>query len=168
MYSQLIQEIKRRILEDYNTGDEEYDAIAQGALASLLGYAEGQQKMPKDLRKESQEYLKTLSESPYNNTPVTNVQAVVRELVNFLDRPASYDPDHVSGETCTLEGWVARDCFRGNICLFEHKPIRPSEQDLGIWKCHGSVLHLPKEAFPKLRWEDEPVKVKLTITPKTT
>lgn len=51
MYSQLIQEIKRRILEDYNTGNEEYDAIAQGALASLLAYAEGQQKMPKDLRK---------------------------------------------------------------------------------------------------------------------
>lgn len=71
MYSQLIQEIKRRILEDYNTGDEEYDAIAQGALASLLAYAEDQQKMPKDLRKESQEYLKTLSESPYN-TPVAN------------------------------------------------------------------------------------------------
>lgn len=167
MYPQLIQEIKRRILEDYNTGDEEYDAIAQGALASLLAYAEGQQKMPKDLRKESQEYLKTLSESPYNNTPVTNAQAVVTELVNFLERPASYDPDHVSGETCTLEGWVARDCFLGNICLFEHKPIRPSEGP-GIWKCHCSVLALPKEAFPKLRWEDEPVKVKLTITPKTT
>lgn len=166
MYSQLIQEIKRRILEDYNTGNEEYDAIAQRALASLLEYAEGQQKMPKDLRKESQEYLKTLSESPYNNTPITNAQAVVTELVNFLDRPASYDPDHVSGETCTLEGWVARDCFLGNICLFERKPIRSSEQELGIWKCFYSVLTLPKEAFPKLRWENNPVEVKVTITPK--
>ena len=160
MYSQLIEEIKRRILEDYNTGNEEYDAIAQGALAGLLGYAEGLQKMPKDLRKES------LSESPYNNTPVTNAQAVVKELVNFLDRPASYDPDHVSGETCTLEGWIARDCFLGNICLFERKPIRSSEQELGIWKCFYSVFTLPKEAFPKLRWENDPVEVKVTITLK--
>lgn len=127
---------------------------------------EGLEALPKDLLKESQRFLKTLSESPYNNTPVTNAQVVVRELVNFLDRPASYDPDHVSGETCTLEGWIARDCFRGNICLFEHKPVRPSEQDLGIWKCHCSVLTLPKEAFPKLRWEDDPVEVKVTITPK--
>ena len=166
MYSQLIQEIKRRILEDYNTGNEEYDAIAQGALASLLGYVEGLEALPKDLLKESQRFLKTLSESPYNNTPVTNAQAVVRELVNFLERPASYNQDHVSDETCTLEGWVARDCFRGNICLFEHKPIRPSEQSLGIWKCHSSVLHLPKEAFPTLRWENEPVEVRVTITPK--
>lgn len=36
----LLAEMKRRILEDYNTEDEEKDAVAQGAIASLKYYIE--------------------------------------------------------------------------------------------------------------------------------
>lgn len=38
--TKLLAEIKRRILEDYNTGDKEKDAVAQGAIASLKYYIE--------------------------------------------------------------------------------------------------------------------------------
>ena len=38
--AKLLAEIKRRILEDYNTGDKEKDAVAQGAIASLKYYIE--------------------------------------------------------------------------------------------------------------------------------
>ena len=38
--TKLLVEIKRRILEDYNTGDKEKDAVAQGAIASLKYYIE--------------------------------------------------------------------------------------------------------------------------------
>ena len=38
--SALVAEIERRILEDYNIGDKEKDAVAQGAIASLKYYIE--------------------------------------------------------------------------------------------------------------------------------
>ena len=38
--TKLLVEIKRRILEDYNTGDKEKDAVAQGVIASLKYYIE--------------------------------------------------------------------------------------------------------------------------------
>ena len=38
--AKLLAEIKRRILEDYNTEDKEKDAVAQGAIASLKYYIE--------------------------------------------------------------------------------------------------------------------------------
>ena len=38
--AKLLAEIKRRILEDYNTYDKEKDAVAQGVLASLKYYIE--------------------------------------------------------------------------------------------------------------------------------
>ncbi len=47
------------------------------------------------LRKASEEYLKVLSETPYNNTPITNVQTIVRELITFLDNPSKYNPNHI-------------------------------------------------------------------------
>ena len=48
------------------------------------------------LRKASEEYLKVLSETPYNNTPITNAQIIVRELITFLDNPSKYNPNHIS------------------------------------------------------------------------
>jgi len=47
------------------------------------------------LRKASEEYLKVLSETPYNNTPITNAQTIVRELITFLDNPSKYNPNHI-------------------------------------------------------------------------
>lgn len=38
--AKLLAEIKRRILEDYNTEDKEKDAVAHGAIASLKYYIE--------------------------------------------------------------------------------------------------------------------------------
>lgn len=48
-----------------------------------------------NLRKASEEYLKVLSETPYNNTPITNAQTIVRELITFLDIPSKYNPNHI-------------------------------------------------------------------------
>lgn len=48
-----------------------------------------------NLRKASEEYLKVLSETPYNNTPITNAQTIVRELITFMDNPSKYNPNHI-------------------------------------------------------------------------
>lgn len=64
-----------------------------------------------------------------------------------------------------MKGYVARDGFGGTVSFFSSKPYRPSE-GLGIWKIReGGVVHLPKEMFPDLKWEDEPMEVEVTFTP---
>ena len=66
---------------------------------TLLAFIDSMQEKPVStdiLRKASEEYLKVLSETPYNNTPVTNAQTVVKELVNYLDNPSEYYPDHIT------------------------------------------------------------------------
>jgi hypothetical protein len=56
----------------------------------------GIEQKPADLEVESERFLKILSETPYNNTPITNAQVVVKELVTFLRSPEKYDPNHIS------------------------------------------------------------------------
>jgi len=63
-----------------------------------------------------------------------------------------------------IKGYIARDAFMGELCLYSEKPYRNTE-GLGIWKMGiGGNIHLPKEMFPDLKWEDEPRMVEVTIT----
>jgi len=67
-----------------------------------------------------------------------------------------------------LTGWVARDKedggFAGELNLFHDRPWRSSLWD--VWNGNEDPLMLPYNSFPDLTWEDEPVKVEITI--KTT
>ena len=68
-----------------------------------------------------------------------------------------------------VKAWVARDKFQDKLVLFNDKPYRPEEGQLGIWKLDkGGVISLPmsRDFFPELKWEDEPVEVEIHIVRK--
>ena len=61
--AKLLAEIKRRILEDYNTYDKEKDAVAQGVLASLKYYIEDTLEVKEvDIASMADEYYDALME----------------------------------------------------------------------------------------------------------
>lgn len=68
-------------------------------------------------------------------------------------------------EKRTIKGWVARDSFRDpfigtGLILHYSKPYRIG----GEWSNKTIATHLPWSMFPDLKWEDEPIKVELTIS----
>jgi hypothetical protein len=72
--AKLLAEIKRRILEDYNTGDKEKDAVAQCAIASLKYYIEDTLEVKEvDVEKESELIANSIMISVQANLYHTNV-----------------------------------------------------------------------------------------------
>ena len=68
-----------------------------------------------------------------------------------------------------VKAWVARDKFQDKLVLFNEKPYRPDDGQLGIWKLEGGgVISLPmsRDFFPELKWEDEPIEVEIHIVKK--
>ena len=65
----------------------------------------------------------------------------------------------------TITGWVARD---GNGTLFVHKtrPFGGMYYKNAPGSPPGELLVLPKDSFPSLTWQDEPIEVEITIKPK--
>lgn len=58
-----------------------------------------------------------------------------------------------------IEGYMARDKYP-YLWIYEEKPIRRRD----IWESiNGDYYELPNKLFPNLKWEDEPIKVELTI-----
>lgn len=74
-------------------------AYGIGFIEGMIEYCNYLQEEPvsedNNLCKASEEYLKVLSETPYNNTLITNAQTIVRELITFLDIPSKYNPNHI-------------------------------------------------------------------------
>ena len=66
-----------------------------------------------------------------------------------------------------IKGWVARDQVEGedgtNIYLGYNKPRKLGEEPFVTWCDYGDFISLPKEMFPELAWESEPIEVELTI-----
>lgn len=61
-----------------------------------------------------------------------------------------------------MNGWVARECFAGDLIFFHgDKPVR-------VGSCWNGrkAWHLDDSLFPDLKWEDEPVEVEITIKRK--
>ena len=57
--------------------------------------------------------------------------------------------------------WLARS-EHGALCAYNSKPER--DCDYGIWKAewfYDMFSFLPKNLFPDLTWEDEPIEVEL-------
>ena len=61
-----------------------------------------------------------------------------------------------------LTGWVAKD-RDGEICVYEDYPERDSKGQ--FWLASG-YMSLDEKSFPDLKWENEPVKVEITIRKK--
>lgn len=64
-----------------------------------------------------------------------------------------------------LEGWVARD-EDGALNLFDREPERIAECAWAYFPGHSLGFSLPKESFPEVTWESEPLPVILTIKSK--
>ena len=64
--TKLLAEIKRRILEDYNTGDVEMDEVAQGVLASLKYFLETLEVKEVNIADMADEYYYALREEAAN------------------------------------------------------------------------------------------------------
>ncbi|MDE6338444.1 MAG: hypothetical protein K2K97_01490 [Muribaculaceae bacterium] len=72
-------------------------------------------------------------------------------------------PDIV--EKAELEGWIARD-KDGRLNLFYNtdKPYREDDE----WVTNGQPLeYLPKDSYPSITWDSEPLKVKFLLVPIT-
>lgn len=70
-------------------------------------------------------------------------------------------------EEYKIKGWVARDQNIGedgtNLYLGYKKPRQCGEQPFVIYCDYGDFISLPKEMFPSLAYNDEPIEVELTI-----
>ena len=66
-----------------------------------------------------------------------------------------------------LTGWLARDEAKynpGDLFLYSTFPTRDFGKIVGgFWYAPDGGYELPRELFPELTWNDEPVYVKLTI-----
>ena len=51
------------------------------------------EKKPIGLEYAAKMFLEELSNTPYNNKPITDAQVITKELLNFFQNPASYNPD---------------------------------------------------------------------------
>lgn len=62
-----------------------------------------------------------------------------------------------------VEGYVARDQDAG-LFFYPHKPTRKA-RGIGYWANQSTDKDylIPTEMFPNLKWEDEPIKVELSI-----
>ena len=79
------------------------------------------------------------------------------EVKGVQEEPASED----LAKNPELSGWVARD-KDGNLHVFEVKPKRTMD-DCRWWDRDYMCSVIDKNAFRDLKWEDEPVCVKLII-----
>lgn len=79
------------------------------------------------------------------------------EVKEMQEEPASED----LAKNPELSGWVARD-KDGNLHVFEVKPKR-SIDNCEWWDRDYKCSAIDKNAFRDLKWEDEPVCVKLII-----
>lgn len=64
-------------------------------------------------------------------------------------------------EKITLDMWIARDKIidETSLCVGFKKPERGET----MWHGFGNNLALPPSNFKQITWENEPVKVKVTI-----
>lgn len=108
------------------------------------------QEMPvsDDLEKEIDRWSK---EQCYNKSEKPAFAAVARHFAKWQKQQVM--------KTAKLSGWVARD-KNGNLHLFEMEPTRLIHR---WWDRDYHSTGLDESDFPDLKWEDEPVYVKLPI-----
>lgn len=79
------------------------------------------------------------------------------ELRNLLEFVENMEKRQV------MRGYLARDAFGDTLCIYSHKPYRPSE-GLGVWHMRrGGVMQIDTNLFPDIGWENEPRECELSI-----
>lgn len=74
-------------------------------------------------------------------------------------------------ENTKIKGWVAVDSDimdNRRVSFFSQKPVRDLLTEHKYWAAtlpYYESVRLSPDAFPDLRWEDEPIEVELVIKP---
>ena len=74
-------------------------------------------------------------------------------------------------ENTKIKGWVAVDSdTMGNrrVSFFPQKPVRDLLTEYKYWTAtrpNYESIRLNSDAFPDIKWEDEPIEVEITIKP---
>lgn len=72
-----------------------------------------------------------------------------------------------SKQETVIQGWVARDAG-GFISLFSYCPDRVMHDNRGFWGHNdgSDEIDLPKNSFPDLTWDSDPIEVEIIIKRK--
>ncbi len=84
--------------------------------------------------------------------------------MNRFYQASDLDFNVEKSEEVTIDVWVARD-EDGEIFFYRDKPIR----DKSFWYdffSEGSYFGLPRDFFPDVTWESDPLEVTITLKPK--
>ena len=72
-------------------------------------------------------------------------------------------------ESTKIKGWVAVDYDTMNnrrVSFFPQKPVRDLLTQYKYWAAtqpNYEVIRLNSDAFPDIKWEDDPIEVEITI-----
>jgi len=76
-------------------GGGKYDIEIYTYLSVLKLIYSLQQEQSNDIVVVAKAFLNALSETPYNNKPITDAQIIVKELLLFFENPKEYNPDAI-------------------------------------------------------------------------
>lgn len=101
--------------------DEIFDKVAE---------KQGEQKLT--LEDAAKAFLEALSDTPYNNTPITEAQIVTKQLLTFLSDPKSYNPNAINEQN---PAWSEEDeqNFKGIINEIEANKNNAPDYDLATY-----------------------------------
>ena len=103
---------------------DEWDGHTPQEAAERL-YEYLQLEQPEELVLMAESFLEVLSKTPYNNKPITDVQAIVKQLLVFLNNPKLYNPDTISQlgqQEEDLEKYISNKLRELGADLINHKP----------------------------------------------
>ena len=100
-----------------------------------------------------------------------NETAITRRISKAIDMIQQSEQSPVPNdlEEAVMEGWIAVDSDttgKRRVTLFSIKPVRDVLTEYKYWAAtrpRYESIKLDSNAFPNLKWEDEPKKVKLFI-----
>lgn len=94
----------------------------------------------------------------YKNSIIENLEEEIElfrkteyRLINKLKEQADV----------VVEGWVAKDA-NGSVFLYGSKPIKSLETGSWYVDTENDLYVVSSRLFPKLTWEDEPIKISIT------
>lgn len=149
---QIRAEIKRREDKNLRYGGQIQRYKAEEDISILL-FIDSMPKEPsdEDLKAEINRWLKAGRIKP--KVDDFDIEATAYHFVEWQKRQTL--------NNAKLSGWVARD-EDGHLNLFEVEPRRLDDKHRW-WDRDYNVTSLDERDFPDLKWEDEPVYVKLII-----
>lgn len=92
-------------------------------------------------------FSKELSETPYNNTPITDAQTAIKSLTTFLRDPKQYDPNDMGGvpkERIIAAAYKVKPeyvCNRGGVYKVGTKE-RDDIYQCRIGRHHSEIIHI--------------------------